>query len=116
MGLMIENTPIFAKRPNPETVPECDVEQFSLRFLEPILTVIIPIFNEAKTIDELLRRVMASSYSKQVIVVNDGSTDGTKKILESWHENPGVEFVEHPVNRGKGAAIRTGLATLGGGL
>src|SRR5260370_2297737 len=46
---------------------------------------------------------------KQMIVVDDGSTDQTQLILEQWHGHPGMEILRHPHNRGKGAAIRTGL-------
>ncbi len=74
-----------------------------------LLTVIIPVYNESKTIDELLRRVLAAPYSKQVLVVDDGSTDGTTKVLEAWEGRESVELLAHGKNRGKGAAIRTGL-------
>lgn len=76
----------------------------------PLLTVIIPVYNEVQTIDALLRRVLAAPYEKQVIVVDDSSTDDTVGILEKWEEHPRVEFLQHSENRGKGAAIRTGLA------
>jgi dolichol-phosphate mannosyltransferase len=76
----------------------------------PLLTVIVPAFNEERTIDELLRQVLAAPYAKQVIVVDDASTDGTPGIVEEWEQRGRqVELIRHPVNRGKGAAIRTGL-------
>jgi len=75
----------------------------------PVLSVIVPVYNEEQTIDELIRRVLAAPYDKQVIVVDDGSTDGTVEILEKWEEHPQVELFQHSDNRGKGAAIRTGL-------
>ena len=75
----------------------------------PFLTIIIPVFNEARTIDELLRRVVAAPYRKQIIVVDDGSTDGTTAILERWEGRGNVELLAHSKNRGKGAAIRTAL-------
>ncbi len=74
-----------------------------------VLTVIVPVYNEAQTIDELLRRVLAAPYTKQVIVVDDDSTDGTADILETWEGHPQVELLQHSKNRGKGAAIRTAL-------
>jgi dolichol-phosphate mannosyltransferase len=79
---------------------------------DPILSVIIPAYNESATIVLLLEAVGAAAYPKQVIVVDDGSTDGTGSRVESWHPPPGldIELVRHAVNRGKGAAIRTGLA------
>ncbi len=75
----------------------------------PLLTVVIPVYNEAPTVDALLRRVLAAPYDKQVIVVDDGSTDGTGDILARWADSPGIEVFTHPSNRGKGTAIRTAL-------
>ena len=75
----------------------------------PLLTVIVPVYNEAETTDTLLRRVLAAPYAKQVIVVDDGSTDGTAEILETWRQHPQVELLQHSGNRGKSTAIRTGL-------
>jgi len=74
-----------------------------------VLTVIVPVYNEVGTVDELLRRVLAAPYEKQVIVVDDGSSDGTVELLEKWEGHPQVELLQHAKNRGKGAAIRTGL-------
>ncbi len=75
----------------------------------PVLTVIVPVYNEAGTVDELLGQVFAAPYDKQVIVVNDCSTDGTAAALRKWELRPGVEVLHHDKNRGKGTAIRTGL-------
>jgi dolichol-phosphate mannosyltransferase len=74
-----------------------------------VLSVVIPVYNEVRTIDELLRRVLAAPYEKQVIVVDDGSTDGTTEVLEKWEGHPQLLLLQHSKNRGKGAAIRTGL-------
>jgi glycosyltransferase involved in cell wall biosynthesis len=74
-----------------------------------VLSVVIPVYNEVGTIDELLRRVLAAPYPKQVIVVDDGSTDGTAEALERWEGHPQLVLLQHSRNRGKGAAIRTGL-------
>lgn len=76
----------------------------------PPLTVIVPVFNEAATVAALLTRVVNGPYpSKQVIVVDDGSTDSTPAILRNWEIDPRVLILRHPTNRGKGAAVRTGL-------
>lgn len=77
---------------------------------QPELSVLVPVYNEAATVDELLRRVLAAPYRKQVIVVDDGSTDATRARLEAWRGVAGVEVIFHERNRGKGAAIRTALA------
>lgn len=75
------------------------------------VSVIVPVYNEVGTVDELLRRVMAAPIpTKQIIVINDGSTDGTGDKLRSWEGVPDVRVLHHEQNRGKGAAVRTGLA------
>lgn len=79
------------------------------RIAAPLLSVIVPVYNEAATVDELLRRVVAVPLEMQLIVVDDGSTDPTTTILERWEGHPFVELLAHSRNRGKGAAIRTGL-------
>ena len=76
---------------------------------KPLLSVIIPVYNEVGTVARLLDRVLAVATSKQVIVVEDGSTDGTAAILAKYEEHPQVILLRHAHNRGKGAAIRTGL-------
>jgi glycosyltransferase involved in cell wall biosynthesis len=73
-----------------------------------ILSVIIPAYNEAETIREIVERVRQVGVEKEIIVVDDGSTDGTTKILESL-QSPGVMTAFHERNQGKGAAIRTGI-------
>ncbi len=80
----------------------------------PLLTVIVPAYNEGRTIDALLRQVVAASYEKQIIVVDDGSTDDTAKILSGWQERPNFLLLRHSANRGKGAAIRTALTHAAG--
>jgi len=78
-----------------------------------VLTVIVPVFNEAATVDGLLAAVLATAYPKQVIVVDDGSTDGTREKLAAVNA-PQVTVLFHDQNSGKGAAIRTGLAHASG--
>lgn len=74
------------------------------------LSIIIPVYNEERTIDEVLRRVFAvklRDWKRQVIVVDDGSTDKTREILASWKKKTTVIFLS--INQGKGAAITEGM-------
>jgi dolichol-phosphate mannosyltransferase len=76
----------------------------------PPLTVLIPVYNEERTIETLLRRVAEGPYpDKEVVVIDDGSTDATSRLLEGWIGRPGFRVLRHGRNRGKGAAVRTGL-------
>lgn len=72
------------------------------------LSVLVPVYNEAATLNAALKRVLDVDYpcDVEVVVVNDGSADGTSVILDAL-DDPRVTVVHHPVNRGKGAAIRT---------
>ena len=71
------------------------------------LKVIIPVFNEINTISILLKKVLSEKTPKQVIVVDDCSTDGTKKILKKKFKNKIDKLIFHKKNKGKGAAIKT---------
>jgi glycosyltransferase involved in cell wall biosynthesis len=74
-----------------------------------LLSIIIPVYNEQKTLATLLEQVEDVSYTKEIIVIDDGSTDSTAEILLSYESRDGFKVVRHDQNRGKGAAIRTGL-------
>jgi glycosyltransferase involved in cell wall biosynthesis len=73
------------------------------------LSVVIPVYNEPKTVLEIVERVRRLAISKQIIVVNDGSTDETPQALEQLARFKEVRVVHHPVNAGKGAALQTGF-------
>jgi glycosyltransferase involved in cell wall biosynthesis len=75
------------------------------------LTVIIPCYNEVKTIEKILERVMHVGLADEIIIVDDGSTDGTRDILRQLEEErpQGVRVVYHEHNQGKGAAIVTAI-------
>jgi glycosyltransferase involved in cell wall biosynthesis len=78
------------------------------------LSVLIPVYNEAHTIDEILRLVAAESTPKEIIVVDDGSTDGTRDKLKAWDGRDGVRVILHERNLGKGRAVRTALEAAAG--
>ena len=77
------------------------------------LSVIIPVYNEEESIAEIIRRVQATPYEKEIIVVDDASEDGTQAELAKIDE-PNVRVFRHEVNQGKGAALRTGFAQVKG--
>jgi len=79
------------------------------------VSVVIPVYNEERTFEELLRRVRAVPIDKEIIVVDDGSTDGTRDLLA--HVASGdTKVLFHDRNRGKGAALRTGFAVATGDI
>jgi glycosyltransferase involved in cell wall biosynthesis len=80
------------------------------------LSVIIPVFNESRTIHEILDRVMATGLADEIILVDDGSTDGTRDLLASLKAKKGVRVILHDTNQGKGAAVRTGIAAATGDI
>ena len=79
------------------------------------LSVVIPIYYEIKTIRNTLIRVRATPYDKEIILVDDGSTDGTREFLETL-KDPDLVVVLQPRNQGKGAALRTGFARATGDI
>lgn len=80
-----------------------------------LLTVIVPAYNEAATVEIALRRIRDVPLRLEIIVVNDASTDGTREILDALAETGLVDrVIHHETNRGKGAAIRTGIGVATG--
>jgi len=74
------------------------------------LSVIIPVYNEESTIREVITKVRAVDFPKEIIIVDDGSTDRTSDILKEEQEQNGIDIVHHStVNIGKGAAVRIGI-------
>ena len=96
------------------------------------LSVIVPAYNEIDTIAEILRRVRAVDLTvsigygpedgstvalgREVVVVDDGSTDGTRDVLRAYQDEPGVRVILHTENQGKGAAVRTALDEAAGDI
>lgn len=73
------------------------------------VSVIIPVYNEKATIREIIKRVQKTGLIYEIIVVDDGSTDGTREILNEISNDEMVNIFFHPKNSGKGAAVRTGI-------
>ena len=79
--------------------------------IEPCLSVVMPVYNEAATVAELIKIVLAQRPVQQLIVVDDASTDGTwEKLQSATGGDARVTLVRHEKNQGKGAALRTGFA------
>lgn len=78
------------------------------------LSVIVPVFNERATVEELLERVDRVPLAKEIVVVDDASTDGTRELLRAFEGRSGFTVRYHERNRGKGRAIRTGLEAVTG--
>jgi glycosyltransferase involved in cell wall biosynthesis len=73
------------------------------------ISVVIPVFNEAATIEQIVARVRETPYEKEIIIVDDGSTDGTREKLAGLRNFPEIKIVLHERNQGKCAALRTGF-------
>lgn len=80
------------------------------------ISVIMPVFNEVKTLAEVVKKVEAVNIDKEIIVVDDGSTDGSLNILNRLAIEGRVKLIKHDRNSGKGAAIKTGFKTATGDI
>lgn len=76
---------------------------------EFVLSVVIPVYNEVKTIDEVIAKVRAVGIRSELILIDDCSTDGTRELLEKYRGDADIMLLHHQVNQGKGAALRTGF-------
>ena len=80
------------------------------------LSVIIPVYNEVESIKVILERVQAQNLAEEIIVVDDGSKDGTRDVLATLDGKNGVHIILHEKNKGKGAAVRTGMTAAQGDI
>jgi glycosyltransferase involved in cell wall biosynthesis len=78
------------------------------------ITVLIPAYNEKNTIREITKRVQAMKLADEIIIVDDGSTDGTRALLAEMDGKGNVRVILHEKNQGKGAAVRTGISSATG--
>jgi len=82
------------------------------------LSIVMPVFNERTTLPAVLEKVASVSFDKEIVIVDDGSTDGTREYLQKVAQDPGggIRVFFHDRNRGKGAALRTGFREVQGDL
>ena len=83
---------------------------------DPLLSVVMPVYNEAGTVEDVIRRVLRVPIRIQLVVVDDGSTDGTRPMLEALQRELGFRLVLQAANQGKGAALRRGFTEVTGDI
>ena len=86
-----------------------------MRYTDPLLSIVMPVYNERTTIDEIVRRVLAVPLRIELIVVDDGSADGTAEILDALQHELQFTLLRQ-ANAGKGAALRRGFAAVTGDI
>lgn len=78
------------------------------------LSVIMPVYNEKETLEEIVRQVLATGLAYEIVIVDDGSTDGSREIMQQWSDHPVIKVILHEKNGGKGSAVRTGFRNASG--
>lgn len=78
--------------------------------MERVLSVVMPVFNEFSTLDDIIRRVMGRPETGELIIIDDFSNDGTRDKLKDYEGRPGIKVLYQDVNQGKGAAVTRGFA------
>jgi glycosyltransferase involved in cell wall biosynthesis len=81
-----------------------------------MISVVIPVYNEAKTVRELIARVQSVPLDKEIIIVDDASSDGTREVLGEFNNREGITVLFHEKNQGKGAALRTAFQQVKGDI
>ena len=80
------------------------------------LSIVIPVYNERETLETVVAKVNAVDYEKEIILIDDFSTDGTREILKNYEKKENFQVLYHNRNQGKGAALRTGFAKVSGDI
>jgi glycosyltransferase involved in cell wall biosynthesis len=80
------------------------------------LSIVIPIYNERETLETLIAKVNAVDYDKEILLIDDFSTDGTREILKNYENKENFQVLYHNRNQGKGAALRTGFSNVTGDI
>jgi hypothetical protein len=80
--------------------------------LNPLISIVVPVYNEARTVADVIQRLIAIDLPapREILVVNDGSTDGTREVLDKVAQRPELRIIHAEKNGGKGSAIRIGFA------
>lgn len=84
--------------------------------MAPLISIVVPVYNEARTVAAVIQRLIAIDLPapREILVINDGSTDGTREVLDQVAERPELRIIHAPKNAGKGSAIRIGFAQASG--
>jgi len=80
------------------------------------LSIVIPIYNERETLETLIAKVNAVDYDKEILLIDDFSSDGTREVLKKYENKENFQVLYHDHNQGKGAALRTGFCNVNGDI
>ncbi|MZH14298.1 MAG: glycosyltransferase family 2 protein [Nitrospinae bacterium] len=80
------------------------------------LSIVIPVYNERETLETVVAKVNAVDYEKEIILIDDFSTDGTREVMKNYENKDNFQVLYHNRNQGKGAALRTGFAKVTGDI
>jgi glycosyltransferase involved in cell wall biosynthesis len=80
------------------------------------LSVIMPVYNERETLEEIVHQVLATGLVHEIVMVDDGSTDGSRDVMRQWEDHDVIRVIYHEENKGKGTAVRTGFQAATGDI